>query len=151
MESNESLHQNYSENYKQLLVQSGLKSTHQRVVILEYLMSCNEHPSAEDIFEALRIEHPTLSLGTVYRTLEIFSDAKLIYKVHNKDGKLLFDGRNTMHHHFYDTAERKILDFESPELDLIIQKFLSENPIKGYKISRFQLHVEGKKEKDCET
>lgn len=150
MQSNESLLRNYSERYKQLLEQSGLKPTHQRIVILGYLMSCNEHPGAEDIFEALRSAYPTISLGTIYRTLEIFSDAKLIYKVHNKDGKLLFDGRNTIHHHFYDTDERKIIDFESPELDLIIKKYLSENPIEGYEINSFQLHVEGKKEKrDC--
>ncbi len=52
------------------LKQAGLRITQQRLAICELLANSDQHPTAQMIFERLRIEYPTLSLATVYNTLE---------------------------------------------------------------------------------
>jgi Fur family peroxide stress response transcriptional regulator len=53
-----------------VLKQAGLRLTQQRLAICDSLANSEEHPTAQMIFEQLRPEYPTLSLATVYNTLE---------------------------------------------------------------------------------
>ena len=66
---------------KETLDEHGLKSTHQRMVIYQTLKDSSAHPTAENIFEKLRRSHPSISLGTVYKTLETFVEKGLIKRV----------------------------------------------------------------------
>jgi Fur family transcriptional regulator, peroxide stress response regulator len=54
----------------QALKNSGYRVTPQRMAICQFLAKSDEHPSAQMIFEQLRMEYDTLSLATVYNTLE---------------------------------------------------------------------------------
>ncbi len=64
---------------------SGIKATHQRIVIYNYVVNTKSHPSAENVFEAIKTEIPSISLGTVYKTLETFSEVGLIKRVMNAE------------------------------------------------------------------
>jgi Fur family ferric uptake transcriptional regulator len=73
--------------------------TRQRQVILEELRQVNTHPSADEIYEMVRKRLPRISLGTVYRNLEILSESGEIQKVELGSSQKRFDGFAHPHDH----------------------------------------------------
>ena len=78
---------------------SNLRMTRQRQVILEELRKVNTHPSADEIYEMVRKRLPRISLGTVYRNLEILSESGEIQKVELGSNLKRFDGFAHLHSH----------------------------------------------------
>jgi Fur family peroxide stress response transcriptional regulator len=66
------------ENPVQTLQNAGLRVTPQRLAITRLLVGTDRHPTAQMIYEELRPEHPSLSLATVYNTLEVLVEAGVI-------------------------------------------------------------------------
>ncbi len=62
-----------------LLREAGLKSTPQRSFIYSYLIKSYAHPTAETIFNDVKKEYPSVSLNTIYQTLEIFEKKRIIF------------------------------------------------------------------------
>jgi len=79
--------------------QPNLRMTRQRRVILEELRKVNTHPSADEIYEIVRKRLPRISLGTVYRNLEILSEYGDIQKLEPGCSLKRFDGNPTEHCH----------------------------------------------------
>ena len=79
--------------------QSNLRMTRQRQVILEELRQVNTHPSADELYELVRKRLPRISLGTVYRNLEILSESGEIQKVESGSSLKRFDGFAHLHYH----------------------------------------------------
>ena len=77
----------------------NLRMTRQRRVILEELRKVNTHPSADEIYEIVRKRLPRISLGTVYRNLEILSDSGDIQKLETGSSLKRFDGNPCEHFH----------------------------------------------------
>ncbi len=69
-----------------------LKATGPRVAILDAIERNHNHPSAEEIYQELAESHPTLSLSTVYGTLNAFVRAGLVRKLSEVDGRLRIEG-----------------------------------------------------------
>ena len=78
---------------------AGLKATAPRLTILQALESDRRHPSAEMIFESLSDKSPSLSLSTVYQTLETFLQKGLLRRIAGAGGKLRVDGTVQDHDH----------------------------------------------------
>ena len=78
---------------------AGLKVTGPRLAILEVLESNRRHPSAEDVHRALRGSYPSLSLSTVYMTLEAFVRSGLARRMPELDGRMRVDGFDQPHDH----------------------------------------------------
>lgn len=77
----------------------NLRTTQQRLVILEELRSLNDHPSADELYERVRKKLPRISLGTVYRNLEVLSQLGEI-QILNLSGSLKrYDGVPHKHYH----------------------------------------------------
>lgn len=76
-----------------------MNKTIQREAILHELRMRKDHPTAEELYGALRDTMPQLSLGTVYRNLEQLSTAGIIRKLDVSGKKMRFDGDLTPHHH----------------------------------------------------
>ena len=74
--------------------------TKQRARLLEWLRSTESHPTAAQTHEALVRELPNLSLGTVYRNLEVLVSEGLIDEVASAGGGVRYDGNPKPHHHF---------------------------------------------------
>jgi len=74
--------------------------TRQRARILEWLRATDSHPTASLTHEALVRELPNLSLGTVYRNLEVLVSEGLIDEVASAGGGVRYDGNPKPHHHF---------------------------------------------------
>lgn len=78
---------------------SKLRMTTQRRVILEELMKLKTHPTAGDLCQIVRRRLPRISLGTVYRNLEILSREGVIQKLDVGGVEMRFDGNIDNHYH----------------------------------------------------
>ena len=78
-----------------------LKYSRQREAIKEYLIHTNEHPTADTVYMHVKQEFPNISLGTVYRNLNLLADIGEAIKISTADGRDRFDGRTQPHYHFY--------------------------------------------------
>ena len=75
------------------------RMTHQRRVILEEIRKVTTHPTADELYEMVRKKLPRISLGTVYRNLEILSAWGLIQKIGPLSSQMRFDGNTANHYH----------------------------------------------------
>lgn len=75
------------------------RMTRQRRVILEELRQMDSHPSADEVFALVRQRLPRISLGTVYRNLEILSELGEIQKLELGGTLMRFDSRTEKHYH----------------------------------------------------
>jgi len=97
--------------------QHNLKITPQRHAIYKHLLSANDHPSADKIFQEIKSEFPNISFDTVNRTLLTFSKIGILDIVESFSGPRRFDKNLEKHHHIHCIKCGKILDFFSEELD----------------------------------
>lgn len=103
--------------YRLLAKKLGLKMTPQRLQIFDALMSMKGHPSAEDVFAAVKPEVPSMSLDTVYRTLALLEHNGAINRVQYADDKARYDSVTRRHCHLICTRCRTIEDFYWPEIE----------------------------------
>ncbi|MCS6822859.1 MAG: transcriptional repressor [Cytophagaceae bacterium] len=126
---------------KNRLSECGLKATHQRIVIYECLAKSFNHPTAENIYESIKPNNPSISLATVYKTLDTFVSAHLIHKVFSDDGIVRYDAYTHPHSHIYCINTKEIIDFEDENLNRLIQGYLKRKKIKNLKIKDIQLQI----------
>ncbi len=79
--------------------EKNLRMTRQRKVILEELRKLNTHPSADEIYEVVGHRLPRISLGTVYRNLEVLSELGEIQKLELSGLLKRFDWNTKKHYH----------------------------------------------------
>lgn len=98
-----------------------LKYSRQRASIKEYLMQTHEHPTADTVYLHVREEFPHISLGTVYRNLNLLADMGEVIKIPTPDGGDRFDGNTHPHYHVICTSCGKVDDlmFESEHIHSI--------------------------------
>ncbi len=77
-----------------------LKYSRQRESVKAFLASCTNHPTADMVYENMRKEFPNISLGTVYRNLNLLVELGEAIKITTKSGSDRFDARMTPHYHF---------------------------------------------------
>lgn len=75
------------------------RMTRQRKVILETIKKLKTHPTADEVFSLVRRKLPRISLGTVYRNLELLTDQGLIRKLETAGTQKRFDGDMQEHQH----------------------------------------------------
>ena len=78
---------------------SSLRMTKQRKVILDELRKVSSHPSADEIYEMVRKRLPRISLGTVYRNLEVLTDMGEIQTLELAGTLRRYDGNPEPHYH----------------------------------------------------
>src|SRR4051794_10722643 len=96
--------------------QLDLMLTPQRLAVYRVLASDDSHPSAEDIYRRIKPEMPSLSLGTVYRTLDLLVEQGLVSRVHAFSDQARFDANLAAHHHLVCERCRRVIDFEDERL-----------------------------------
>ena len=95
------------------------KYSRQRESIKQFLAGRHDHPTAETIYAALREEYPNLSLGTVYRNLNLLARLGEIRKLSAVSGPDRFDGNTSPHYHFICRQCGCMLDLSVNVLDHI--------------------------------
>lgn len=122
-----------------ILEKCGLRPSIQRILIMEYLLSHNTHPTVEDVYHALSKKCPTLSRTTVYNTLRLLSDCGAVQMITIDEHRVCYDGLTESHAHFYCKKCGKIMDVKT---DSVLQ--LKDNlEFDGNIISDVQLYYRG--------
>lgn len=122
------------EKYVDAFRANSVKITPQRLGIFKILDGNTSHPSAEDIYNDLKREHPTVSFATVYNTLDKLYELNLLLKLNIEDEKKHFDPDTSQHHHFLCKKCKSIIDiFEDVDVSLSSET-KSKIKIDGYHI-----------------
>lgn len=87
------------QNVTALLRERGFKVTPQRLAIYDVLCNTTEHPSAEAIFNQLQPHYPTMSLATVYKTIEILKEIGLVQVLNVGEDSFRYDANTENHPH----------------------------------------------------
>jgi Fur family peroxide stress response transcriptional regulator len=102
--------------FRQCCAERGLTLTPQRLAIYHALAGDDSHPCAEALFRRIKPAMPSLSLGTVYRTLELFVAHGLVSRLHPTDDTARFDANREDHHHLICTACGRVFDLPESAL-----------------------------------
>ena len=122
---------------------AGLRPTRQRVAIAALLLDCrHRHVSADSLIEEITAAGLQVSSGTVYNTLNQFTDAGLLRRVVVHNEYSLFDTNTDHHHHFYEASNDQLVDI--PSDDVILAK-LPQAP-DGHEIKAVDviIHIQSK-------
>ena len=117
-----------------------MRMTKQRQIILEELRAVTSHPTADEVYEMIRKRLPRVSLGTVYRNLEVLSERGVIQKLNVGGTKKRFDGDISTHYHLRCTKCGRVDDVHL-EADHTIEEKVEE--MSGYRIDRHSLEFIG--------
>ena len=123
---------------------SGFRITAGRDIILDVLVKANTHLSAEDIYLRVHNLYPSIGLTTVYRTLEILVNMKLVFKFDFGDGRARYElvegpsGIRRHHHHLVCRGCGRIIDYsDALEEEKTFIKAAEEKLAKKY---NFDIH-----------
>ena len=91
---------------------AALKYSRQRESIKHFLAETKDHPTADAVYLHLKKEFPNISLGTVYRNLNLLTDIGEAVTIATPDGGDRFDGRVEPHNHFLCKKCGRLLDLD---------------------------------------
>lgn len=124
------------ERLKEVLKRAGYRVTRQRLVIFEVLEGERSHPTAEEIYSMVKSRLPNISLGTVYRALELFERLGVLQRLTFEGSPSRFDANPKPHYHAICFECGKVLDADEPVPEDIGKRFSRETgfEIVGYKL-----------------
>ena len=99
------------ESLKSMLKQAGVQPTSNRIKVLDYIISQETHPNAEQIFKGISAQEPMLSRATVYNALNALTRAELLRELTITEGETRYDAILETHGHFRCTACGTIHNF----------------------------------------
>jgi Fur family peroxide stress response transcriptional regulator len=121
------------------LVEKDIRPSIQRIMILQYLLDHHNHPTVENIYEALNKSVPSLSKTTVYNTLQMLAEHKAAQMITIDDHHVCYDGDTSPHVHFYCTKCAKVYDLFNEQAPAIT----TPRMIEGHQVNEMQLYYKG--------
>jgi Fur family iron response transcriptional regulator len=106
------------DNLSDVLRGHGINPTHQRIEIAHALFSRCAHLSAEQILAIVNQHNAETSKATVYNTLNLFLEKKLIREVIVDPRRVFYDPTTTPHHHFYNIDTGELTDIEAADISV---------------------------------
>lgn len=95
-----------------------MKYSKQRNVVLSAVCNSLDHPTADEVYIQVKAENPKISLGTVYRNLNLLSENGTIKRISVPGGSDRFDGTLIPHYHMYCTECGRVCDY--PDDDVLV-------------------------------
>lgn len=117
-----------------------LRMTAQRQVILEELQKLKSHPTAAELCQIVRRRLPRISLGTVYRNLEILSRTGIIQRLDIAGVEMRFDGDTSNHYHVRCKSCGAVADLE---MTLVSNLEAEAEALSDFKITGHRVEFEG--------
>jgi Fur family ferric uptake transcriptional regulator len=129
------------------------RMTKQRKHILEELKKLKTHPTADELYGLVRVPLPHISLGTVYRNLEILAEAGEIQKLETGGLQKRFDGNPENHYHVRCVTCHKINDITVDNVSFVEEKarYLCDYEIIGHRLEFIGLCPRCRKKKKNKT
>ena len=118
----------------------GVQPSAQRVAVGRYVLSTHDHPTADDVFERVRKSFPMISRATVYNTLNLFVEKKLLRELHLSPEAVVFDPNMDKHHHLIDEQSGRIVDVDWNDVE--VRKI---DTVKNYEIHDYQVVMHGRR------
>ncbi len=129
---------------REALEANGQRYTDQRAAVYRFLVSTDTHPTADEVFTAVRGQLPEISLATVYKSLETLVGCGLALKLTYGDGSARYDGRTDPHHHARCVVCGCVTDVPG-RLDG--DTFARLGPVPGFAVEGYRLELVGR----CES
>lgn len=116
------------------------RKSKQRNKILEILKNTKTHPTADWIYDKLKEDFPKLSIGNVYRNLNILVEQRLIRRIDFGSTFDRFDAVRTPHYHFVCEQCGAVIDLDLSYDDQLNQKAMESS---GYRVHNHKIHFYG--------
>jgi Fur family transcriptional regulator, peroxide stress response regulator len=133
---------------RRALEDAGCRYTAQRAAVFAYLEKAKTHPTAEDVYRAVRRRLPKISLATVYKALEALVEARIATKLTNGDGSARYDCRGEDHYHLRDVSTGEVHDlpveFDQQLLSKIDPELIAKLSSQGFEVTGYRLEVLGR-------
>jgi Fur family iron response transcriptional regulator len=130
------------QDFIELLKARGIQPTTQRLAVASRILDEHTHPSADQVWERVQADFPTISRATVYNTLNLFVEHGLLRKQVLREGIVVFDPTVDAHHHFVDVDTGEIHDI--PWNALEVKKLDS---LRDFEVEDVQVILRGRKKK----
>ena len=125
-------------NFIEKLRNSGLRPTKQRLKICDVLFNTDKtfHFTINDLSKIIREKlSERISLATIYNTIHAFEKKGYLKEIAINTSQTYFDTNISVHHHFFDEKERKLIDLENDEVEPIkIKKTIPGKKIKSIEV-----------------
>lgn len=131
------------EQLRKVIIKNGLKVTPQRIAVLDALMVIGNHPSADHIISYIKINHPNIAVGTVYKTLETYIEKGIIKKINTDRDIMRYDAVLVKHHHLYCSESNRIEDYFDEELNQLIENYFQTKKLENFKVKDIKLQIIG--------
>ena len=102
---------------EQKCIDAGLKMTGQRRVILEVLEGADDHPSVETLYMRSKEKDASISIATVYRTLNLLDQMNLVKKHDFNENHARFEANLENHYHFIDVESGEVVEFKDDKME----------------------------------
>ncbi len=122
---------------RRLLSGKNLKLTPQRLAITDFLLHTEAHPTADEVYEAVKDQLPACSKATIYNTLTRLADTGVIHAISTEPGTTRYDANMNPHHHFIDTQTGEILDIPWEQVRELFGTLGEEYRIYDYQVNFF--------------
>jgi Fe2+ or Zn2+ uptake regulation protein len=136
------------ESLRTVLEGAGLRCTAQRLAVYDHLSRAH-HPTAEDVYEAVRSALPRISLATVYKALEALVATGVATKVSGGAGEpsARYDARPDPHYHFRCLRTGAVHDlptrFDAGLIDRLDPRLADYLSRQGFKVTGYRLELLG--------
>jgi Fe2+ or Zn2+ uptake regulation protein len=132
---------------RRALDEAGLRLTRQRTAVFEYLRSVESHPTAEEVYAAVRRDIPHISLATVYKSLEALVESHLATKLAYADGPARYDCRCDAHYHIRCLRTGQVRDlptaFDADLLEKLDPSLIDSLRRQGFEVTNYRLELLG--------
>ena len=113
-----------------LFRKNGYKVTAQRLAIYKFISTRKDHPSADQIHQELKTDYPTLSLGTIYKTLHTLKELGLIQELGFNEGSIRYDPDMELHINLVCSKCGKIEDYKAENVKKLWNAIISDLKLK---------------------
>lgn len=133
---------------QQTLEAAGLRRTRQRLAVYGHLLrNVPHHPTAEEVYLAVKAEIPRLSLATVYKVLDALVSGGLVAKIAGSDGSARYDARTEDHYHLRclrtGAVEDLPTDFDPTLLEKLDPQLVDRLRQSGFQLTGYRLELVG--------
>jgi len=125
-----------------ILRKHKIQPTPQRIAVAEAILRARTHASADDLWKIVKESCPTISRATVYNTLNLLVEKKILKTQIIKEGKVVYDPCIEPHHHFIDEETGEIHDIPWTAL-----KVSGKNSLPDFEVIEYQVVMRGRKKK----
>ena len=120
----------------------GLRITNQRELVISIIENSTDHPNVDELYKRASIKDKSISIATVYRTVKLLEDAKVIDKHEFGDGKARYEQTREHHEHLIDVETGEVIEFINEELEKLKNEIANKM---GYELVDHKLELFGKR------